>query len=138
MSRHTVIVGATVTPVHYVHFRNVLATHEMSAEGVKVFEEGLDSYGGATLAYVEVEDEGQPTIYAALAQCHEYDRFQKRLGRDHARGRLTQAIVNNFRDGTGQFYTTGIDKIYVLPGPVDVVLRELIEEIEDGTGYLVR
>lgn len=133
--RHLVIVDATAAPVHYVHFRSLLE-RVIEVDGKKQVAYDFESYGGATLAYIEVEDEGQQTIYAALAQCHEYDRFVKRLGRDHARGRLQQALIRHFKGVDGSFYTTGLDKIYVLPGPANVVLNELIEEIESGTGYI--
>lgn len=139
MTKHTVVIGATLVPVHYIHLRQVWGRELIDeATGARTVVDELDSYGGGTLAYVEVEDEGQPTVYAALSLCHDADRFQKRLGRDHSRGRLAQAILSNFRNGSGSFYMNDLDKIYVLPGPASVVLRELIEEIEDGTGYLVR
>lgn len=136
MSKHKVAYVGKAYDVHYIHFRPLDEVIAVSGEGVKVSEYNEWPYGGATLAYIEVEEDGQTSTVAALTQCHVTDRFIKEQGRNHARGRLQSALFHGFRDGSGgTFYTSGLDKVYVLPGPAMATLAELIEEIEDGTGY---
>lgn len=135
MRRHIVYNKTGMFDVMYVHFRPL--DEIKKADGTVSYEEW--PFGGATLAYIETKDDGQPITIAALTQCSPEDRFVKVRGRDHARGRLQSALVRDFKsDETPAFYTTGLDKVYVLPGAPDVILRELIEEIEDATGFSAR
>ena len=136
MSRHKVRFDQTLLDVSYLHFRPFV---ERTAwrNGVRVAVPEVWPFGGATLAIAEGIEDGQPVTFASLSQCHESDRYIKELGRERSRGRLQAAIFRKFKND-GSFYTSGLDKIYVLPGAADVTLNELIEEIEDATGYITR
>lgn len=120
----------------YVHFRQVEGRR--TPKGLEV---DILPHAGMTLAYVEQIEDGQLITYGAISLCHEWDRYNRKRGATKARGRLLQAATHEFRQGTkvngnDVSITHGIDRWYVLPGPAEVTLHELIEELSSGTGYL--
>lgn len=119
----------------YVHFRGV---YPVIINGKQKFR--LAAQGGMTLAYTEEVEDGQVITYAAIALCHTNDWYQKKLGATKAKGRLLQAAAHDWRSGVkvnGEdiSVTQEMDRWYVMPGPVNVTLHELIGELVSVTGY---
>jgi hypothetical protein len=85
-------------------------------------------YGGATLAYKEVDGD----TYVGIAHCHEKDRYVKAYGRAKAIGYMRQLIARPELDGNENM--RGVRQFIVSGEPDHEALIVLMEE----EGYVPR
>lgn len=105
----------------YMHFRNPITKHdeEWGLDDVV----GIDSKGGATVAYTEQDGK----LFAAVAYCNPTDNFQYRYGRNKAAGRLQQLLAKPELNDSDKYFVLDSDG-----------LAELHRFMVDDLGYFHR
>lgn len=105
----------------FTHFR---APSYRVENGSAVYTDGINSTGGATVAYLEKEGK----LYAAVAYCNPTDNFCYKYGRNKAQGRLTQLTNKPELDDS--------DKYFILDPKTG--LSTLHKFMTDDMGYIHR
>lgn len=114
----------------FIHFRDV-STLVKDGEQTNI----VHPNGGITLAFVDDVVGDKPVVRCGLAYCHINDKYNKKLGRIKAAGRLMQNIAHN-GNLEGTVYVGG--EKYLSSNPGDdkgAYLRQVIDYIEQEQGY---
>lgn len=114
----------------FIHFRDV-----QLLSGLLGDQRIVHPNGGITLAFVDDVVGDKPVVRCGLAYCHTNDKYNKKLGRIKAAGRLMQNIAHN-GNLEGTVYIGG--EKYMSSNPGDdkgAYLRQVIDYIEQEQGY---
>lgn len=116
----------------FIHFRDVTFGGYVLGSAV---ERTVHASGGITLAFVDDVVDDKPVVRCGLAYCHANDKYNKKLGRIKAAGRLMQNIAHA-GNLEGTVYVGG--EKYMNSNPGDdkgAYLRQVIDYIEQEQGY---
>lgn len=93
----------------FTHFRAPSYHVEL---GKALVTDGINSRGGATVAYLEQEGK----LYAAVAYCNPTDNFCYKYGRNKAQGRLTQLTYKPELNDSDKYFildpATGLETLH--------------------------